>query len=277
MQATATAAIQQFERNVETGIPSAVVIRPEAKTTYRQGTGFRVCAHCGKNRDRHDFENGGACPSEGTHEYLFDVPLTAAIRVTAKSPDDARAMLAAVLDCANANFGAWPDGSPALGEASASGPAVLAEVDGVEVTPGYGYTYQDYMASLSAVLTAAAPGAVLIVGLELGAALLDGKPVWFDLADGIKGAADFDSSAWDDANGCWDGETHAKTWGALEKPEFSDGTRAAWMQAHPDAEFNPYMGSILLSFRTERMVGTTGATESECIDAAIAGNAAALA
>lgn len=70
MQTTATgSALEQFEANVEAGIPSAVVIRPEAKTTYLQGEAFRVCAHCGKNRDQHDFENGGACPSIAVHHF----------------------------------------------------------------------------------------------------------------------------------------------------------------------------------------------------------------
>ncbi len=69
-----SSAVEQFERNVEAGIPAAVVIRPEAKTTYRQSkVGFRVCAHCGKNRDQHDFGNGGACPSVADEAQAMNI------------------------------------------------------------------------------------------------------------------------------------------------------------------------------------------------------------
>lgn len=54
-------------------------------------------------------------------EFLFDVTLCASIRVKADSQEAARAMLADALECADANFGAWPDGSPILAEASMVG------------------------------------------------------------------------------------------------------------------------------------------------------------
>lgn len=61
------------------------------------------------------------------HEYLFDVRLLASIRVEAKSEAEARAMLSKVLDCADANFGAWPNGDPVTGECSIAGEASLVE------------------------------------------------------------------------------------------------------------------------------------------------------
>lgn len=65
-----------------------------------------------------------------SHEFLFDVKLFAAIRVTAASEAEARQKLAGALDCADTNFGAWPDGTPILAEASMDGDADLQEVDG---------------------------------------------------------------------------------------------------------------------------------------------------
>jgi hypothetical protein len=63
-------------------------------------------------------------------EYLFDVKLFAAIRVNAENETDARQMLCEALDCASANFGAWPNGDPILAEASQDGEADLMEIDG---------------------------------------------------------------------------------------------------------------------------------------------------
>lgn len=68
-------------------------------------------------------------------EYAFDVQLIAAIRVKAASREQAETMLRELLDCAETNFGAWPDGSPAIGETSIPahvGP-YLFEVDGEDV------------------------------------------------------------------------------------------------------------------------------------------------
>lgn len=72
-------------------------------------------------------------PGEGTHEYAFDVTLTAAIRVIAASEADARRKLKATLDAADSNLGAWADGSPILCEVSLDKIDSLYEVDGVEV------------------------------------------------------------------------------------------------------------------------------------------------
>lgn len=81
-------------------------------------------------------------------------------------------------------------------------------------------TFDAYMAKLRALLVAAMPGAVLEIGSGLGATLIQGNPVWFDLGDGIEGHSDFDISAWNDASGSMDGQTPAETWGALSSPEF---------------------------------------------------------
>jgi hypothetical protein len=64
------------------------------------------------------------------HEYLFDLKLFASVRVKAESEAAARALIAAHIHCADVNFGAWPDGSPILGEASVDGEADLMEIDG---------------------------------------------------------------------------------------------------------------------------------------------------
>jgi len=59
--------------------------------------------------------------------FTFDCELVAAIQVKAETVADARRILAGVLECADTNFGAFPDGSPVLGEVSlAEGP--LCEV-----------------------------------------------------------------------------------------------------------------------------------------------------
>jgi hypothetical protein len=60
-------------------------------------------------------------------EYIFDVKLTGTVRVEADSEADARKMLGEAIECADTNFGAWPNGDPILGEVSlACGDPVLA-------------------------------------------------------------------------------------------------------------------------------------------------------
>lgn len=68
-------------------------------------------------------------------EYAFDIELFAAVRVNAPNEATARQMLAEAFEAADTNFGAWPDGSPILGEASLSDLATpsLFEVDGEPV------------------------------------------------------------------------------------------------------------------------------------------------
>lgn len=60
-------------------------------------------------------------------QYLFDVKLFAAVRVTANSEVEARQMLHTTLDYAEANLGCWPDGKPILCEVSVDGYADLIE------------------------------------------------------------------------------------------------------------------------------------------------------
>lgn len=67
-------------------------------------------------------------------EYLFDVKLFASVRVNANNIAEARKMLNDVFDCADANFGAWPDGDPVTAEASQDGDADLIEIDGEDVS-----------------------------------------------------------------------------------------------------------------------------------------------
>lgn len=67
-------------------------------------------------------------------EFAFDVKLFAAIRVKAPDEKTARSMLKAALDCADTNFGAWPNGDPITAEASMDGEADLFEIDGKEVS-----------------------------------------------------------------------------------------------------------------------------------------------
>lgn len=67
------------------------------------------------------------------HEYAFDVKLLASIRVKASSEAEARVMLKEAFDCADTNFGAWPNGDPILAEASTDGDADLYEIDGTPV------------------------------------------------------------------------------------------------------------------------------------------------
>lgn len=67
-------------------------------------------------------------------EYAFDVKLFAVIRVTADSEEEARTAIRDKLDCADANLGAWDDGSPILCEVSRDdGEDQLIEVDGEAV------------------------------------------------------------------------------------------------------------------------------------------------
>jgi hypothetical protein len=51
-------------------------------------------------------------------EYAFDATVRIAIRVTAATEQDARDLLDRHLDCADANFGTWPNGDPITAEAS---------------------------------------------------------------------------------------------------------------------------------------------------------------
>lgn len=73
-------------------------------------------------------------PEPVTREFAFDVRLFSTLRVKAASEAEARALLREHVDCADANFGAWPSGDPILGEASLDdGEPDLIEIDGEAV------------------------------------------------------------------------------------------------------------------------------------------------
>lgn len=50
--------------------------------------------------------------------YVFSAELHTQISVKADSASEAKSLLASVLQCASANFGAFPNGDPILGEIS---------------------------------------------------------------------------------------------------------------------------------------------------------------
>lgn len=66
-------------------------------------------------------------------EYAFDITLAGAVRVKAETLAQAQATLREVLDCADANLGAWPNGDPILAEVSLQGSPYLYEIDGEPV------------------------------------------------------------------------------------------------------------------------------------------------
>jgi hypothetical protein len=51
-------------------------------------------------------------------QFTFDLPLLASVTISADNPEAARQMLQSALDCADTNFGAFPNGDPILGECS---------------------------------------------------------------------------------------------------------------------------------------------------------------
>lgn len=68
------------------------------------------------------------------HEFAFDCTLTTALRVKATSRDEAERRILAIMDAAECNGGAWPNGDPVLFEASVNDhPLKLYEIDGEPV------------------------------------------------------------------------------------------------------------------------------------------------
>ena len=63
------------------------------------------------------------------HEYLIDCDVKVALRVKANSAAEARKMVDDLIACADANFGAWPNGDPATGEATVHARSI-AGIDG---------------------------------------------------------------------------------------------------------------------------------------------------
>lgn len=74
-------------------------------------------------------------------EFAFDVNLRASLRVEAEDEATARAILAESLNCADSNFGAWPDGSPITAEASMDGDASLYMIDGKDAHDGLPFAW----------------------------------------------------------------------------------------------------------------------------------------
>lgn len=66
-------------------------------------------------------------------EYAFDLKLLAALRIKAKSREEAEAIIRNTLDGASCNAGCWPNGDPVLFEASVDGDMDLFEIDGEPV------------------------------------------------------------------------------------------------------------------------------------------------
>lgn len=60
-------------------------------------------------------------------EFEFDARLFAIIRVKAETEQEARKILGDLLDAATVHAGEWPDGSPAVFEASGEGDGDLLE------------------------------------------------------------------------------------------------------------------------------------------------------
>lgn len=76
------------------------------------------------------------------NSYTFDVPLLASITVAANDPETARQTLQSALECADTNFGAFPNGDPICGEVSLMEDIHLFKhlgmVDGVDCVNQYG-------------------------------------------------------------------------------------------------------------------------------------------
>ncbi len=75
-------------------------------------------------------------------EYAFDATVRIAIRVCAPTEQDARDLLDQHLDCADANFGAWPNGDPITAEASLWDRPRVYEIDKEPYEPQHG-SYED--------------------------------------------------------------------------------------------------------------------------------------
>lgn len=83
-------------------------------------------------------QRSGASGEKNLIEYAFDATVRIALRVSALTEQDARDLLDQHLDCASANFGAWPNGDPILAEASLWERPRVYEIDQVPYEPGHG-------------------------------------------------------------------------------------------------------------------------------------------
>lgn len=71
--------------------------------------------------------------------FTFDMTLSATITVDAPDEATAREWINEAIECADTNFGAWPDGSPILGECSltANMPVDLVSLSDDQHEPEY--------------------------------------------------------------------------------------------------------------------------------------------
>lgn len=116
---------------------------------HNQDTGYGMCARCVDSIvargpqyiEAHGIDINRTWGLPGVHrafasheqrkEFAFDVKLFAAIRVKASSEHEARQIIREHLHCADANFGAWPNGDPILAEATVDDDEFpLVEIDG---------------------------------------------------------------------------------------------------------------------------------------------------
>ena len=72
-------------------------------------------------------------PQRLGHEFTFDVPLAAVIRIHALDEDTARERLYEAIDGAAADFGPADDGDPLTGETTVDGEPELVEINGMAV------------------------------------------------------------------------------------------------------------------------------------------------
>lgn len=93
---------------------------------------FNQLSDC-EERMGHEDVQQGITPK--MHEYGLDVILKATIRVKAYSPEEAMKSLHSILDAADCNAGAWPNGDPVLFEASTTDDSapVIFSIDGEDV------------------------------------------------------------------------------------------------------------------------------------------------
>lgn len=69
---------------------------------------------------------------EVEHEYLLDCDVKVAIRLKARSAAEARKMVDDLINCATVNFGTWPNGEAAIGEATCHARSI-GQIDGIEM------------------------------------------------------------------------------------------------------------------------------------------------
>ncbi|KVV07445.1 hypothetical protein WK77_16805 [Burkholderia ubonensis] len=114
------------------------------------------------------------------NEYAFECTLTAAIRVKAKSLEEAEDRIRAVMDAADCNGGLWPNGEPVLFEASINDSKLdLYEVNGESVEDMKLRQERGVLAEIETALVQAIEGAGFAVsGPTDSRAAEHGEPAW---------------------------------------------------------------------------------------------------